>query len=164
MKVKKAKKSILLALEDAKKEILSAIEGKRKSSSEEKTPAKKKRKAPSRFQEHFEALSMMLSESVQPSRFRVMTIVAPLADALEKEPGLEDGLFDILSPEARKSAIMLFLFHMLKQADEDVTAKPPQFPDRVPLDISDGDNIPQEVVDGQVPYKRRPRGKLDKGF
>lgn len=160
----KARKEILAAIEEAKKEIIAAVENK-KQPAEKAPPKPKKRKLQedSSLKGHFEALSEMLESPSKPNRFKIMTVVAPLADALEKEPGVTDGLLDLLSPEARKSVVMLFLFHMLKEADDEQPPKP-DFPDKVALDISDGDNIPNRVIDGQVPYNKKPRGKLDRGF
>lgn len=162
----KAKKEILLAIEYAKKEILDAIEKKpvgkiEKTEKVEKKPKRRKMTEDSPLKEHFEALSAMLDYPTKPTRFKIMTVVAPLADALEKEEGVTDGLLDILSPDARKSVLMLFLFNMLKDADEQ---QKPDYPDKVPLDVSDGDNIPNGVMEGQTPYNKKPRGKLDKGF
>ena len=162
----KARKEILSAIETATKEIISAIENKVVEKKTEKTEKKttKRRKLPEGdLPEQFVALAEMLDNPTQPNRFKIMTVVAPLADALEKETGVADGLLDLLSPDARKSVIMLFLFHMLKDADEQQPPKP-DFPDKVPLDISDGDNIPNRVMEGQVPYNKKPRGKLDRGF
>lgn len=158
----KARKEILVAIEDAKKEILAAVANKKQPVVTVPKSKKRKLEEDSSLKGHFEALSTMLEGSAKPNRFKIMTIVAPLADALEKETGVTDGLLDLLSPEARKSVVMLFLFHMLKEADEDQPK--PDFPDRVALDISDGDNIPNRVMDGQVPYNKKPSGKLDKGF
>jgi hypothetical protein len=35
---------------------------------------------------------------------------------------------------------------------------------RLPLEYSDGDNIPEEIISAQIPYNARPAGKLDRGF
>lgn len=162
----KARKEILLAIEYAKKEIIAAIEKKpvakiEKTEKIEKKP-KRRKLEDSPLKEHFEALSAMLDYPAKPSRFKIMTVVAPLADALDKEEGITDGLFDILSPDARKSVLMLFLFNMLKDADEQQSK--PDYPDKIPLDVSEGDDIPNKVMEGQAPYNKKPRGKLDKGF
>lgn len=146
--LKSMKAKILLAIEMAKKEILSAI----------KKQPKKRRKTPSYLQSYFERLSALLDDQDQPSKGKMAAVVTPLVEALELEDEIPNGLLDLLSPPARKSVLMLFLIHMLQEIE------PKPETNAVPLEVSPGDNIPQEVIDGQVPYNQKPVGKLDPGY
>lgn len=108
-------------------------------------------------------LSDVLSSNEQPDKNTIIGAAAPVMEFLEKGGIVANGDLDVLPYEVRKSVLMLFLVHMLRDA-EPVAQQKQDFPDKVPLDISEGDNIPTQVVDGQVAYKRKPQQKLDKGF
>ena len=127
-------------------------------------PAEVVKPKPSPLQSRFKILASMLDDD-EPTKRKILRVITPLIEALESGEPIADGLFDILSTPARKSVMMLFLLHMLRDAEElEKPAPPRDFPDKVPLDVSDGDNIPEEVIDGQVPYSQAAAGKLDKGF
>ena len=124
-----------------------------------------KPKPKSPLQGRFKALASMLDSDEQPSRFKIMRVVSPIVEALEQGEKIVDGLFDTLSPQARNSVMMLFLLHMLRDAEQlEKSPTRDDYPDKVPLDISEGDSITEEVVEGQVPYNQAPSGKLDPGF
>lgn len=59
-------------------------------------------------------------------------------------------------------SIATFLVRWRMREQEEEVLVPSE--SRSTLDISEGDKIPENIINAQVPYHSRPVGKLDQGF
>jgi hypothetical protein len=116
----------------------------------------KKRKKASPLRKHFKALGDLLFEEGEPSKQEIVDVVLPLVEILDESEELDDGLLDMLPPKARRSVLMLFLMQMMQEQP-----KKEGYPDKIPLDISEGDDISEDVTKAHVPYNQAQKNLPD---